>query len=214
MSKIKFNKNLKFLRELFLENQTALEAIDVLEKEADHLDFSPVKKTSSGDFPVPDNLKTEGYAVYSDGACRGNPGPGAWGMVAQNWKGEVLFFDSAVDEDTTNNRMELQGAIEGLSSLLEYFEKNGLPTDTETRLVSDSKYVLDGISKWVPGWKARGWKKADKKVPENVEQWKVLDELVNEFKNIDYEWVRGHQGHPQNEYCDQLANEALDNEGF
>ena len=213
MSKTRLDKSIKFLKELFNENETALEAINVLIKQADHLDFS-IKTVSSGSFPAPDYLKTEGFAVYSDGACRGNPGPGAWGMVAQNSKGDVLFFDSGVDEDTTNNRMELQGAIEGLSSLLEYFEKEGLPATTEVRLVSDSKYVLDGISKWVPGWKSRGWKKADKKAPENVEQWKELDELVNEFKNIDYEWVRGHQGHPQNEYCDQLANEALDNEGF
>ena len=74
--------------------------------------------------------------------------------------------------------------------------------------------MLDGISKWVPGWKARGWKKADKKEPENVERWKVLDELVGEFSNISYEWVRGHQGHAQNEYCDQLANLALDDNGY
>lgn len=213
MSKAKLTKNLKYLRETFADNMVALEAIKVLKKEAESLDFS-VATVSSSDFPIPDNLKDNGFAVYSDGACRGNPGPGSWGMVAQNSKGEVLFFDSGVEEDTTNNRMELQGAIEGLLCLLEYFEKNSLPNSTEVRLVSDSKYVLDGISKWVPGWKARGWKKADKKVPENVERWKKLDEVVAEFTNIDYEWVRGHQGHPQNEYCDQLANEALDKEGF
>lgn len=213
MSKARLDKSLKYLKEVFNDNVVALEAIKVLKSEAAYLDFSS-KSVSSGNFPAPENLKNNGFAVYSDGACRGNPGPGAWGMVAQNATGDVLFFDSGTEEESTNNRMELQGAIEGLSSLLEYFEKNNLPTSTEVRLVSDSKYVLDGISKWVAGWKARGWKKADKKVPENVERWKELDALVSEFSNIDYEWVRGHQGHPQNEYCDQLANEALDREGF
>lgn len=213
MSRTRFDKTLKFLKEVFSDNEKALEAIEVLKAEGNELDFTPAGSTP-GEFGPPENLKTEGFAVYSDGACRGNPGPGAWGMVAQDHKGEVLFYDSAVDEETTNNRMELRGAIEGLSSLLEYFEKNNLPSNTEVRLVSDSKYVLDGITKWVPGWKSRGWKKADKKAPENVELWKELDEVVASFSNIDFEWVRGHQGHPQNEYCDQLANEALDNEGF
>lgn len=213
MSNKKIDKELEYLKEVFAGNQAALSAIKLLGTESKKLDFN--KKEASADaFPAPENLTKNGYAVYSDGACRGNPGPGAWGMVAQAADGEVIFFDSGVDTATTNNRMELQGAIEGLESLLEYYEKKELPNSTETRLVSDSKYVLDGISKWVAGWKRRGWKKADQKVPVNVEQWKVLDELVQQFENISYEWVRGHQGHPQNEYCDQLANEALDQEGF
>ncbi len=213
MSKVKLKKHIKYLREVFSSNEKALGLIEDLENEGESLDFSP-SKTSSGEFPAPSNLKENGFAVYSDGACRGNPGPGAWGMVAQSSDGSVLFFDSGVEDHSTNNRMELQGAIEGIKSLLEYFEEQNLPASTEVRLVSDSKYVLDGISKWVPGWKARGWKKADKKEPENVERWKTLDELVGELSNISYEWVRGHQGHPQNEYCDLLANQALDNNGY
>ena len=81
-------------------------------------------------------------------------------------------------------------------------------------LFSDSKYVVDGLKSWIHGWKRRGWKKADKKVPENVELWQQLDQLVSKFKNIEYQWVKGHAGHPQNERCDQLANEALDDAGF
>lgn len=212
MSKAKLTKNIKYLKEVFSSNDKALGLLLELEGEANSIEFS--SKKESGDSLPPPNLKGEGFAVYSDGACRGNPGPGAWGMVAQKTDGTVLFFDSGIEEHSTNNRMELQGAIEGLKSLLEYFEEQDIKPDVEVLLVSDSKYVLDGISKWVPGWKARGWKKADKKEPENVERWKSLDEIVGEFTNINYEWVRGHQGHPQNEYCDLLANQALDKNGY
>jgi ribonuclease HI len=213
MSKAKLTKYIKYLKEVFKSNDKAMGLLSDLENEAQTLEFISQKK-STGEFPPPENLGENGFAVYSDGACRGNPGPGAWGMVAQSSDGTVLFYDSGVEDHSTNNRMELQGAIEGLTSLIEFFEKQDISLDSEVRLVSDSKYVLDGISKWVPGWKARGWKKADKKEPENVERWKNLDEIVGEFSNISYEWVRGHQGHPQNEYCDQLANLALDSKGF
>jgi ribonuclease HI len=125
MSKAKLNKNIKYLREVFSSNEKALGLIAELEKEGESLDFSP-SKTTSGEFPPPSNLKENGFAVYSDGACRGNPGPGAWGMVAQSSDGAVLFFDSGVEDHSTNNRMELQGAIEGLRSLLEYFEEQNL----------------------------------------------------------------------------------------
>jgi ribonuclease HI len=212
MSKAKLTKNIKYLKDVFKSNEKALDLLRELEGEANSIDYSSHAQTS--DILPPPNLKGSGFAVYSDGACRGNPGPGAWGMVAQQSDGSVLFFDSGIEEHSTNNRMELQGAIEGLKSLLEYFEEQNIKADVEVLLVSDSKYVLDGISKWVPGWKARGWKKADKKEPENVERWKSLDEIVGEFSNISYEWVRGHQGHPQNEYCDLLANQALDNNGY
>ncbi|PIK16746.1 MAG: ribonuclease HI [Halobacteriovorax sp. JY17] len=151
------------------------------------------------------------YALFSDGACRGNPGPGAWGMVGQNAKGEVLFKGSGVETTTTNNRMEMMGAIEAMKYLL----SEGVNTDSaEVYLYSDSKYVVDGLKSWMQGWKNRGWKKADKKTPENVDLWQELDRISSSFSNIQYLWVKGHAGHPQNELCDQLANEALDDSGF
>ena len=81
-------------------------------------------------------------------------------------------------------------------------------------LYSDSKYVVDGIQKWVPGWKRRGWKKADNKAPENLDLWQELDVLVSKFDELQFKWVKGHSGHPQNEFCDQLANKSLDESGF
>ena len=108
--------------------------------------------------------------------------------------------------------MELEGAIQGLKSLLEWDE-----FDHESHHVliySDSRYVVDGVQKWLSGWKKKGWKKSDGKAPENVEQWQQLDKLNEKFSFINYYWVKGHSGHPQNEYCDQLANIALDEAGF
>ncbi|OUR94888.1 ribonuclease HI [Halobacteriovorax marinus] len=150
-------------------------------------------------------------AIFSDGACRGNPGPGSWGMVGQNHEGDVIFKGSGVETRTTNNRMEMMGAIEAFKAILnEEFSAD----ETTVLLYSDSKYVVDGLKSWMKGWKKRGWKKADKKTPENVDLWQELDEVVQNFKNVKYFWVKGHAGHPQNELCDQLANEALDDSGF
>ena len=170
--------------------------------------------TSDGKiFPLPTEIISEdvGYAVFSDGACRGNPGPGAWGAMAQNSSGNVLFTASGVESLTTNNQMELEGAFQGLYQLSELDE---FDYSHKVRIYSDSKYVVDGVQKWVSGWMKRGWKKADGKTPENVEYWKKLTELNDKFGNIKYIWVKGHNGHPQNEKCDQLANEALDESGF
>src|SRR5690554_2292379 len=121
------------------------------------LDEDPVAPGSDESLPRPEIDPGE-VAVYSDGACRGNPGPGSWAFVAQDSAGEVLQKSSGVSSLTTNNKMELQGVIEGLTYLLEL--GNPLP---KVYFHTDSKYVVDGITKWVPGWKARGWKKADKK---------------------------------------------------
>ena len=164
-------------------------------------------------FPIPEEVvdRRWGFALFSDGACRGNPGPGAWGVMAQNSVGEVIFEASGMEPDTTNNRMELVGAIEALEKFMEYAEKFSLPTeDISVRLFSDSKYVVDGISSWVPGWKKRGWRKADRKVPENLDLWRKLDAMVSTFSDLRFLWVRGHDGHPQNERCDRLANDVLD----
>ncbi len=153
-------------------------------------------------------LNSDEIALYSDGACRGNPGPGSWAFIAQNHEGELVHSSSGVSKLTTNNKMELQGVIEGL-----LFVSDQPQNFKKIFFYTDSKYVVDGITSWVKGWKRRGWKKADKKAPENLEQWQELDQLNEKF-NVEFIWVKGHAGHPQNELCDRLANEALDAQGF
>tara|TARA_B100001971_G_C18268008_1_gene596104 strand:- start:38128 stop:38748 length:621 start_codon:yes stop_codon:yes gene_type:complete len=185
----------------------ALDAhFDALHMAADS--FIEEKTSSSSELSLPSEIKNqEDLALFSDGACRGNPGPGAWAYIVQDISGEVIAKDQDVAAKTTNNRMELAGAIEALK-----FLKDSKKSGT-FYLYTDSRYVVDGIEKWVAGWKARGWKKADKKEPENLELWKLLDQLNNELK-VNFKWVKGHAGHPQNELCDQMANEALDEAGY
>ena len=168
-------------------------------------------------FEVPDQVKGNPNAIviFSDGACRGNPGPGAWGAIAQDHSHKILFELSQVADHTTNNKMELSGALEGMRYLIDYLQQHTRQAgEVDLHVVTDSKYLVDGMNSWVAGWKRRGWKKADKKVPENIELWQGLDELKSRFNRVDFHWVKGHAGHPQNEYCDKLANEALDNEGY
>ena len=132
--------------------------------------------------------------LFTDGACSGNPGPGGWGAVLRFHGKEKEL--SGGDPQTTNNRMELTAVIEGLAALKE---------PCEVTLTSDSKYVLDALLKgWVYSWKKNGWKKADKKPALNVDLWERLLELL-EVHKVDYRWVHGHQGHPENERCDALA---------
>lgn len=147
------------------------------------------------------------FSLYFDGACRGNPGPGGWGCLGLNQKGETLFEASGFEAHTTNNRMELQGAIEAFKTLLEQEPKS---QQVKCACYGDSKYVLDGLEKWLPGWKAKGWKKADGAPPLNSDLWQELDILSQKFSQMKFIWVKGHSGHPQNERCDQLANEAID----
>lgn len=190
-----------------LEDQSLDQAWDLINSAIENLAEEEQNSSDSNDLPVP-NIGDDHIAIYSDGACRGNPGPGSWAFVAQDNTGKILQTASGVSVSTTNNRMELQGAIEGLSFLGDF------PANfSKVHFHTDSRYVVDGITKWVKGWKARGWKKADKKTPENVEQWKRLDELYAMY-NVEFIWVKGHAGHPQNELCDRLANEALDVKGF
>ena len=134
--------------------------------------------------------------LYTDGACSGNPGPGGWGAIL-SYNGHELEL-SGGEAQTTNNRMELTAVIEGLSAL-----KYGCAVT----LVSDSKYVIDAITKgWVYSWKARGWRKADKSPALNVDLWeKLLPQLARH--EMTYNWVKGHAGHPQNERCDEMAVE-------
>lgn len=132
--------------------------------------------------------------IYSDGACSGNPGPGGYGTILVY--GNVEKELSEGFESTTNNRMELLGAIAGLEALKE---------PCSVRIVSDSKYLCDAINQgWLENWKSRGWKKADKKPVLNPELWQRLDKLM-QMHDVDFEWVKGHDGHEYNERCDKLA---------
>ena len=135
--------------------------------------------------------------IYTDGACKGNPGIGGWGAVLQygNSEKEISGFQT----ETTNNIMELTAAVEALKLLKE---------PCEITLTTDSTYVKNGISKWIFSWKKNGWKTASKKSVKNKELWQEL-ELLSKNHSINWKWVKGHSGHPENERCDQLANEAI-----
>ena len=134
--------------------------------------------------------------LFTDGACSGNPGPGGWGAILR-YNGHEKELCGG-EKETTNNRMELTAVIEGLSALKE---------PCEIELFTDSKYVCDAVVKrWVYSWKANGWKKADKKPALNVDLWKKLLELIDTHK-VNFNWIKGHAGHPENERCDTLAVE-------
>ena len=134
--------------------------------------------------------------LYTDGACLGNPGPGGWAYILKNLATGEATEASGGEDRTTNNRMELAGVIRGLASL---------PQRSRVRLVADSQYVLLGIRDWLPGWKRRGWRKADKKPVMNADLWQELDRLLTEHEVV-VEWTRGHAGHVENERCDELAS--------
>jgi len=136
--------------------------------------------------------------VFTDGACRGNPGPGGWGAILM-WGGHEKELYGG-EPATTNNRMELMGAIMALESLTR-------PCQVE--LHTDSKYVQTGITEWVAGWKARGWKTADKKPVKNEDLWRRLD-AARQRHHVDWRWVKGHAGHELNERADRLANKGLE----
>lgn len=136
--------------------------------------------------------------MFTDGACRGNPGPGGWGVLLRYGEVEKELYGGALE--TTNNRMELQAAIEGLSAL-----KRPCPV----RITTDSQYVRKGVTEWLENWKARGWKTADRKPVKNVDLWQQLDALLQD-NDITWHWVKGHSGHRENEIADQLANKGTD----
>lgn len=200
---------LKKLNSLLGQSKEASAHLNSLKNLLSELPVQEASVAKEEEFPIPDAWKDK-YDAYcfSDGACRGNPGPGAWGSLIQVGTGEVIFEGSDFENPTTNNRMEMTGA---LRCLLELRQSN--ESGAKIIVVSDSKYLVDGMNSWVAGWKKRGWKKADKKTPENVDLWQDLDEARSYFSQVDFFWVKGHAGHPQNERCDQLANEALDNAG-
>ena len=141
----------------------------------------------------------EQVQIDTDGACRGNPGPGGWGAVLKHAGKEKTLYGG--EEATTNNRMELTAVIKALECL----KGNKWPIVITT----DSKYVLQGITEWIEGWKRKGWRNASKKPVMNVDLWQQLDELAQLFE-IDWQWVKGHSGHPGNEQADELANRGID----
>ena len=136
--------------------------------------------------------------IFTDGACRGNPGPGGWGALLRFRDVERELYGG--EEDTTNNRMELQAAIEALRALKE---------PCRVILTTDSVYVKNGITTWLESWKQKGWKTAAKKPVKNVDLWQALDEQ-NRRHRVDWHWVKGHSGHRENEIADQLANRGID----
>ena len=136
--------------------------------------------------------------IYTDGACRGNPGPGGWAalLISGGERKEL----SGSESDTTNNRMELMAAICGLSAL---------KRRCAVKLYTDSKYVLQGLTEWLPQWKARGWRTAARAPVKNQDLWEKLDSAAA-AQDIEWHWVKGHSGHEGNEYVDALANQAID----
>jgi ribonuclease HI len=138
--------------------------------------------------------------IYTDGACRGNPGPGGWGVVLR-YQGNLKTL-KGFDPETTNNRMELTAVIEGLRTLTR---------SCDIELHTDSKYVMQGLNEWLSNWKRNGWKTAAKKPVKNIDLWQQLDDEVSRHE-IDWNWVKGHSGVEDNEFADQLANTAIDAE--
>jgi ribonuclease HI len=140
---------------------------------------------------------SDSVIVYTDGACKGNPGPGGWGALLR-WKGhEKELFGG--ERATTNNRMELTAVIEALSAL---------KSRRQVAVYTDSAYVKNGITTWIHGWKQRGWRTADKKPVKNVELWQRLEALAAQH-DVQWHWVRGHDGDPGNERADALANRGV-----
>ncbi|EKD71944.1 MAG: RNase H [uncultured bacterium] len=136
--------------------------------------------------------------IFTDGACRGNPGPGGWGALLRYGKTEKIL--SGAEIDTTNNRMELMAAIQALA---------GLRVKCKVDLYTDSKYVQKGITEWLANWKKRGWKKADRQLVKNADLWQALDELAIKH-HVSWHWIKGHSGHIENDLVDAVANRAID----
>jgi ribonuclease HI len=137
--------------------------------------------------------------IFTDGACRGNPGPGGWGAYLRAGKHEKEIYGG--EAETTNNRMELTAAIKALEAVKQ---------PSVIRLTTDSQYVRKGITEWLEGWKKKGWKNSQRKPVKNSDLWKLLDEQ-NQRHQVDWQWVKGHSGHPENEKADELANLGIDN---
>jgi len=135
--------------------------------------------------------------IYSDGACSGNPGPGGWGAVLR-WRGHERELKGG-EADTTNNRMEMMAAIQALESL---------KRPSRVRVHTDSTYLRNGITQWIHAWKAKGWKTANKKPVKNIDLWQRLEAAI-ERHDVEWRWIKGHAGHPENERADQLARDGI-----
>ena len=144
------------------------------------------------------NVKKVDVEIYTDGACRGNPGPGGWAALLRTGKNELMV--NGAEPDSTNNRMELRAAIEGLATL---------NRSSVVSITTDSQYVKQGVLSWVEKWKLNGWKTASRKDVKNKDLWQELDEL-NNMHQVSWYWVKGHSGHAENERVDQAANLAID----
>lgn len=136
--------------------------------------------------------------IYTDGACRGNPGPGGWGALLRYNQNEKKL--KGAEGHTTNNRMELTAAIKALEAL---------NRPCEVDLYTDSKYLRQGMTEWLQQWKVKGWKNSKREPVKNADLWQALDQLANKHQ-IKWHWVKGHSGHPENDLADALANEAID----
>ncbi|MEW8029724.1 MAG: ribonuclease HI [Candidatus Thiodiazotropha sp.] len=141
---------------------------------------------------------TQTVELYSDGACRGNPGPGGWGVVLRYGRHEKRLFGG--EPETTNNRMELLAVIRGLQSLTKR---------SRVKVTTDSQYVKNGITQWIHNWKRNGWRTAAKKPVKNADLWQMLDAEVNSHQ-VEWAWVKGHSGHAENELADELANRGIE----
>ena len=136
--------------------------------------------------------------IFTDGACRGNPGPGGWGVLILTESGAQEFYGA--EEQTTNNRMELTAAIQGLTAV---------ESGATVAIYTDSQYVKNGLESWIKGWKTNGWRTSAKKPVKNQDLWRALDSSAQRLA-VSWHWVKGHSGHPQNERADALANLAID----
>ena len=149
-------------------------------------------------FIILSNTLLKKIELYTDGACRGNPGPGGWAAILRYSDKEKILYGA--EPDTTNNRMELTAVIQGLSAL---------KYKCDVVVTTDSQYVANGITKWVDGWRRKNWRTASNKPVKNIDLWQALDTQVQRHQVV-WEWVKGHAGHPENELADQYANLAID----
>jgi len=136
--------------------------------------------------------------IFTDGACSGNPGPGGWGALLR-WRGEEKELCGG-EPETTNNRMEMMAAIRALEAL---------KRPAHVRIHTDSVYLRDGITKWIHTWKVKGWKTANKKPVKNIDLWQRLEAALERHRQVDWEWIKGHSGHPENERADELARAGI-----
>lgn len=143
------------------------------------------------------------YFAFTDGACSGNPGPGGWGVLLQARDGDTILKERDLkggEAETTNNRMELLAAINALETL---------GKATAITVVTDSAYVKNGVTSWIHGWKRNGWRTAAKKPVKNADLWQALETAIERHRGVEWIWVKGHAGHPENERADELAREGM-----